>query len=52
MKALIGLLAACVVFFASARSASAQVVFSFGSGYCAPSYYPFLSILLGTDRAG
>jgi hypothetical protein len=32
MKALVGLLAACVVFFASVRSASAQVVFSFGSG--------------------
>ena len=41
MKALIGLLAASVVFFASARSAPAQVVFSFGSGYCAPSYNPW-----------
>src|SRR5262249_27594290 len=40
MKALVGLLAACVVFFTFARSAPAQVVFSFGSGYCAPSYYP------------
>jgi len=33
MKALVGLLAACFVFFASAGSAPAQVVFSFGSGY-------------------
>jgi hypothetical protein len=40
MKALVGLLAACVVFFTFALSAPAQVVFSFGSGYCAPSYYP------------
>src|SRR6516225_3716500 len=41
MKALVGLLAACVVFFTFARSAPAQVVFSFGSGYCAPLYYPW-----------
>src|SRR5262249_4278949 len=41
MKALVGLLAACVVFFATGRSAPAQVVFSFGSGYCSPSYYPW-----------
>jgi len=41
MKALVGLLAACVVFFTFARSAPAQVVFSFGGGYCAPSYYPW-----------
>src|SRR5262252_1321840 len=40
MKALVGLLAACVVFLTFAPSAPAQVVFSFGSGYCAPSYYP------------
>jgi hypothetical protein len=36
MKALVGLLAACAVFFAAARSAPAQVIFSFGSRYCAP----------------
>jgi hypothetical protein len=41
MKAQIGLLAACVAFLVSARAAPAQVVFSFGSGYCAPSYYPW-----------
>src|SRR5262245_18425947 len=41
MKALVGLLAACIVFFASARSAPAQVVFSFDCGYCAPFYYPW-----------
>ena len=32
-SALVGLLAASVAFFGSARSASAQVVFSFASGY-------------------
>src|SRR6516162_7014242 len=37
MKALVGLLAACLVFFASTRSAPAQVVFSFGP----PLYYPW-----------
>jgi hypothetical protein len=39
MKALVVLMAACTLFFASARSAAAQVVFSFGSGY--PGYYPY-----------
>ena len=39
MKAL--LLAACLVFFASARSAPAQVTFTFGGGYYAPAYYPW-----------
>jgi len=37
MKALVGLLATCLVLFASARSAPAQVVFSFGP----PLYYPW-----------
>src|SRR5215469_17132423 len=41
MKALVGLLAACFVLFASPRSAPAQVVFSFGNGYGAPLYYPW-----------
>jgi hypothetical protein len=37
MKALVGLLATCLVLFAFARSAPAQVVFSFGP----PLYYPW-----------
>jgi hypothetical protein len=38
MKALLVVLSACALFFASARSADAQFTFSFGSGYCAPWY--------------
>src|ERR1700752_5094132 len=41
MKALVGLLAACVVFFVSSLSGPAQVGFSFCSGGGAPSYYPW-----------
>jgi hypothetical protein len=38
MKALFVLLATCALFFASARSAAAQFVFSFGGGPYYPSY--------------
>jgi hypothetical protein len=42
MKALVVLVAACTLFFGSARSAAAQVIFSFGSGYYGyPGYYGY-----------
>jgi hypothetical protein len=47
MKVLVAPLAACVVFFTFARSAPAQVVFSFGSGYSAPSYNPWYGAYYG-----
>jgi hypothetical protein len=47
MKVLVAPLAACVVFFTFARSAPTQVVFSFGSGYSAPSYNPWYGAYYG-----
>ena len=38
MKALVVLIAACGLLFASQRPAQAQVTFSFGSGYYSPWY--------------
>jgi hypothetical protein len=40
-----------VVFFTFARSAPAQVVFSFGSGYSAPSYNPWYGAAIRCDIA-